>query len=119
MVRKLTIFFVLVAIAAGGGIFYIIDRDVQNRRGYETAKTQTRILADNVEQYRMMKRGAYPKDLEELVDNRLMLKIPRDPWGNPCLLEETPNNTKGPARIVCTGVDGVAGNDDDVVHWLR
>ncbi|RKY13689.1 MAG: type II secretion system protein GspG [Planctomycetota bacterium] len=100
---------VIIGILAGIVGIYVVSRIAKARE--MRIKSDMKSIEDAITHFQMDK-GRYPESLEELVQERILQEMPRDPWGNPYSYERT-DDTEPPYTITCYGADGQPGGEGD------
>lgn len=81
----------------------------------DTAKNETVVIQQAVEQYMLQKRGKCPKSLQDLKASGIASKVSKDPWGNEYEIKCPGEKTS--VDVVSAGPDGEMGSDDDIANY--
>ena len=117
----LEIMIVVTIIAILGALVMPRFMDVPKKANVTAAKTQIQNLSMALDKYALEK-GRYPstdEGLQLLVTERIMKKIPNDPWGNPYQYR-SPGEVDPDYEIWSYGADGKEGGEEydaDIKSW--
>ena len=106
----------IIGLMLGGVGVYAINK---YRKAQETqARQVVANVRSAVEHYSLENPGKpCPKEIQGLVDDGQMKKIPKDPWGKKLLYKCPGEQDPEGADITSRGRDGKEGTEDDVNSW--
>jgi len=112
------IMIVITIMAILGGLVLPTFMDMPKKARVSSAKQQIKLFELPIQRYQMEK-GNPPGDLNELVSEGYMKKIPLDPWGN-AYQYRSPGEHDSDYDIWSLGADGKQGGsgfDADITTW--
>ena len=105
----------IIALVMGGVGVFAFSR--YQKAQVQTTKSWIKNIESAVEMYMMDNNGECPKTLQELHEQKILNKEPKDAWGKPFVFKcPGENNTDG-FDVASSGRDKQEGTEDDLTNW--
>ena len=83
----------------------------------QTAKIAVGRISQAVQQFMIEHNSDCPTSMQDLVDNKNLPKVPKDPWGKDFVMTCPGTGDPDGADVVSSGPDKQEGTEDDIKSW--
>ena len=118
--RDMTLLEIMIVLALIGLVVAALSMSLSanfQKGRVQTAKIAVGRISQAAQQFMIEHNSDCPTSIQDLVDNRNLPKVPRDPWGKDFILTCPGTGDPDGADVVSGGPDKQEGTDDDIKSW--
>jgi general secretion pathway protein G len=118
--RGMTLIEIMIVVAIIGlimsGVTVVAVQQWRKAQVKDAART-VKTITGAIELYETSNQTPCPANLDELVQQKLLSKHPKDPWGEELIYRCPGEQTRDSADVASKGPDRKEGTDDDIKSW--